>query len=240
VRRIVGYVRRHHVGLVALTVALGGTSYAAVALPRNSVGGPQLKRDAITSSKVRDGSLLARDFKRGQLPAGQRGESGEAGPQGTRGEPGQPGAPGPAGTSVVARPHGEAAVTTASAPAEYPLVANTWAQGASETDFVLGEITVQRPSSNECAGGATPLTATLKAGAQTVAVVAIPSGGASSDTTTLPLPAATSPSRTSSPVGLFEPGVATSRSLTLTFADTCQTALHFTVTGVRLAVYGVS
>ena len=73
------------VALLALLVALGGTSYAAVNLPRNSVGNRQLKRDAITGAKVKDRSLFANDFARGQIPqgpAGPRGPAGAAGPPG--------------------------------------------------------------------------------------------------------------------------------------------------------------
>jgi hypothetical protein len=49
------------VACVALLVGLSGTGYAAFKLPRNSV----------TTAHVRDGTLLARDFRAGQLvPAG--------------------------------------------------------------------------------------------------------------------------------------------------------------------------
>ncbi|MEA2492586.1 MAG: hypothetical protein QOJ29_497 [Thermoleophilaceae bacterium] len=61
------------VALIALFVALGGTGYAAMKLPRNSVGSAQLKSDAVRSSKVKNRSLLAKDFKAGQLPRGARG-----------------------------------------------------------------------------------------------------------------------------------------------------------------------
>lgn len=61
------------VSILALFIALGGTSYAAIKLPRNSVGSKQIKRDAITTAKVKDGSLLSGDFKAGQLPAGPEG-----------------------------------------------------------------------------------------------------------------------------------------------------------------------
>ncbi|MTD45826.1 hypothetical protein GKE82_16405 [Conexibacter sp. W3-3-2] len=81
----------------ALFVALGGTSYAAVALPARSVGAKQLKTAAVTSAKVKDGTLLARDFRRGQLPAGRPGATGSQGPVGPQGGPGAPGAQGPAG-----------------------------------------------------------------------------------------------------------------------------------------------
>jgi hypothetical protein len=57
------------VACLALIVALSGTSYAKIllALPVNSVGTPQLKANAVISSKVKDKSLLAVDFKPGQL-----------------------------------------------------------------------------------------------------------------------------------------------------------------------------
>jgi hypothetical protein len=60
------------VACLALVVALAGTGYAAIRLPRNSV----------TTVQVKDFSLLARDFKRGQLPAGPQGPAGPAGPAG--------------------------------------------------------------------------------------------------------------------------------------------------------------
>ncbi len=80
------YVRRHHVALLALFVALGGTSYAAVSLPRGSVGKRELKTNAVTSAKVKNHSLRAQDFKAGQIP------------QGPPGLPGAPGTPGKDGT----------------------------------------------------------------------------------------------------------------------------------------------
>src|SRR5215471_16111352 len=81
------------VACLALVVALGGTSYAAlVTVPVNSVGTQQLKANAVVSSKVKDGSLLATDFKAGQLPAG---------PQGPKGDTGDPGPPGLGGYQIV-------------------------------------------------------------------------------------------------------------------------------------------
>jgi hypothetical protein len=96
------------VALVALTVALGGTSYAAVKLPRNSVGNPQIKRSAVTGDKVRDGSLFANDFAAGQIPKGPKGDTGSqgiAGPQGPVGSPGAQGPPGPAQIIVRRNPN---------------------------------------------------------------------------------------------------------------------------------------
>jgi hypothetical protein len=47
---------------IAVFVALGGVSYAALKLPKNSVGTKQLKPNAVSGSKVADGSLSAADF----------------------------------------------------------------------------------------------------------------------------------------------------------------------------------
>jgi hypothetical protein len=92
------------VALAALFVALGGTSYAALQLPKGSVGTSQLKRNAVTSPKVKPGSLLLSDFKRAersrlrgpQGPQGPQGSQGAQGPQGPQGVQGNAGAPGTA------------------------------------------------------------------------------------------------------------------------------------------------
>jgi hypothetical protein len=82
-RRIFGEGRYANVtATMALVLALGGTSYAAIKLPANSV----------TTKTVKDRSLLSKDFKRGQLPGGKRGAAGPAGPQGTAGPAGPAGA----------------------------------------------------------------------------------------------------------------------------------------------------
>jgi hypothetical protein len=88
------------VSCIALFVALGGASYAAVELPRNSVGAKQIVQGSVDNSKVKKGSLLKTAFKAGQLPAGRRGSTGPAGaqgPTGAKGDPGAQGPPGPAG-----------------------------------------------------------------------------------------------------------------------------------------------
>ena len=47
------------VSFVALVVALGGTSYAALSLPRNSVGTKQIVNGAVTARKIRNGAVTA-------------------------------------------------------------------------------------------------------------------------------------------------------------------------------------
>ena len=85
------------VASLALLVALGGTGVAAVhaVLPGNSVGTAQLKNNAVTSVKVKNGSLLRGDFKAGQIPAGVPGPAGPTGAAGPAGPAGAAGAAGP-------------------------------------------------------------------------------------------------------------------------------------------------
>jgi hypothetical protein len=94
---MIGHLKGNAVAYLALFVALGGVSWAAVKLPKNSVGANQVKSNAIRSAEVKNRALLARDFKAGQLPAGERGPAGQRGPQGGQGQPGAPGADGAVG-----------------------------------------------------------------------------------------------------------------------------------------------
>jgi hypothetical protein len=80
---------------IAVFIALGGTGVAAVSLSRNSVGSEQIRRgavrtsdlhrSAVRSSKVKNGSLLAKDFALGQLPSGPKGDTGARGATGPAG-----------------------------------------------------------------------------------------------------------------------------------------------------------
>jgi hypothetical protein len=80
---------------IAVFIALGGTSYAVA---RNSIGTPQLKNGAVTSAKVKNGTL-----QRGDLSATAR--SGLArGPRGPIGPPGADGTPGASATIEAWKP----------------------------------------------------------------------------------------------------------------------------------------
>ncbi|MFA4927468.1 MAG: hypothetical protein WC558_03055 [Patulibacter sp.] len=111
----------HVMSGLALFVALGGTSYAAVTLPKNSVGTTQLRKNAVassdirgnavTSAKVRNGSLGVADLSKSAVsslkvpgPAGPAGPTGPAGPAGTPGAPGAGGPQGPAGDDGIVAP----------------------------------------------------------------------------------------------------------------------------------------
>jgi hypothetical protein len=93
------------VASLALFVALGGSSYAAVTITgeqvrdgsltgrdihNGSLTGRDIHDGSLTSRDVRDHSLLARDFKAGQLPRGPQGSPGPQGPVGAQGPAGTP------------------------------------------------------------------------------------------------------------------------------------------------------
>jgi hypothetical protein len=84
------------IAFVALLVAFTGSSFAAPAREAASklISGSKIKKESITAKQVKNGSLLAADFKAGQLP---RGATGPAGPAGARGASGPQGPQGPAG-----------------------------------------------------------------------------------------------------------------------------------------------
>jgi hypothetical protein len=71
------------ISLIALFVALGGTSYAVTKLPANSVGNRELKPNAVSSGKIRNGAITSRD-----LAPSARGQRGPRGPQGSAGPSG--------------------------------------------------------------------------------------------------------------------------------------------------------
>ncbi len=56
------------VTLLAFVVLLGGGAYAASKLGKNSVGTKQIKRDAVTGAKVKNGTLKGKDLASGVIP----------------------------------------------------------------------------------------------------------------------------------------------------------------------------
>jgi hypothetical protein len=76
---------------LALIVALGGTSYAAFNLPKNSVGPAQIKRGAIHSTDIAKGQIGLRHLGPSARAAlgGQPGPAGPQGPQGPKGDTGR-------------------------------------------------------------------------------------------------------------------------------------------------------
>jgi hypothetical protein len=55
--RILAHFKSNVIAYLALFIALGGTGYAAVNLPANSVGSRQLRTGAVTSKKIANGAV---------------------------------------------------------------------------------------------------------------------------------------------------------------------------------------
>jgi hypothetical protein len=66
------------IATLALFIALGGSSYAALKLPKNSVKAKQIAAGAVTSSEVKNGSLKSGDFNSASL-AKLKGPKGDPG-----------------------------------------------------------------------------------------------------------------------------------------------------------------
>jgi hypothetical protein len=102
--RAVAYLRHNALGALALFVALGGTSYAALRLPAGSVGSKQIRAGAVTKAKL--ATDVTRTFARPMPilgpagPQGGTGPQGPQGPQGTQGAQGNGGAQGAPGSAL--------------------------------------------------------------------------------------------------------------------------------------------
>jgi hypothetical protein len=171
--RILSHFRANLVGYLALFVALGGSSYAAVrlapgsvrstALAKGAVTHSKLGANSVTSSNVANHSLTSADLAPGLFssasgaagPAGPKGAVGAKGERGLTGPAGQAGPSGPAGPAggafIGARYTSSGTVTAPhGASTNVPLTGADWTQAAGEVDLVAGSVTVTTPSS--CTG----------------------------------------------------------------------------------------
>jgi hypothetical protein len=129
ITRSLSHARRNAVAYLALTVALGGTSYAAAQLPGNSVGKSQIRTNAVGSSELRsgavhssdvkDGDLRLSDFRSGELSPGPEGPAGATGPEGPPGPPGPQGDSGDLETQPAIRVEDDTQVGVGSAGAVF-------------------------------------------------------------------------------------------------------------------------
>ena len=231
--RVMGHIRGSAVAYVALFVALGGTSYAAVRLTPGSVTTKALAKGAVTNSKLahnsvgtnnlRQHSLVAADFKPGALAikgsGGSNGSAGATGPAGPAGPAGKDGS-----ASVVMTAHGTGNVTAPhGASTSVPLTGNTWTQGANDLNLVTGSMDVGVPAS--CTGSfGNALVVSVDGVPNTFGVA--PSSPASS---TVPVPFQVSE--------LMEPGASKQHTLTAAVTNSCtKSGEDFTISNVKIDV----
>ena len=67
------------ISLIALFVALGGTSLAAVTLSKNSVGAKQIKKNAVTASEVKRNAVGASEIRSNAIAGGDIADNGVGG-----------------------------------------------------------------------------------------------------------------------------------------------------------------
>jgi len=67
------------ISLIALFVALGGTSLAAVTLTKNSVGAKQIKKNAVRASEVKSSAVGASEIRSNAVASGDIADSGVGG-----------------------------------------------------------------------------------------------------------------------------------------------------------------
>jgi hypothetical protein len=219
--RILSHVKCNLVAYIALFIALGGSSYAAVRLTPGSVRTPALARAAVTHKKlaansvtalnVANHSLSRADFRPGLLSAPLA-----AGPGG-----------GPAargGTSIGARAASTGSVVAAHGTStNIPLSGGDWTQAAGEVDLIAGSLTVKSPPA--CTGSfGNSLVISVDGNANTFAV---PPQSPPSATATVPLLVGT----------LTEPGSSTQHHITAALGNSCtKGGEDFTIDQVKLDV----
>lgn len=210
------------VSLIALFVALGGTTYAATTLPANSVGTRQLRDGAVTKKKIGKKTL--------QALRGNRGPQGPTGTAGAQGVKGDTGAPGRDGAAVAVRIRSSAGVPTPSngSSASVPLTSNTWTQAATEVELGFGMLTYTAPSSSTCGGtGLADLNVQISIDG-TLFIASTIQSARDGATRTAVLTASHA---------LFEPGSATTRTATASVSSVCESGsfpVSFTVSALRL------
>jgi hypothetical protein len=252
---IVRHFRGNVVGYLALFMALGGTSYAAVRFAPGSVTTRALASGAVTHAKLASnsvgfndvvkGSLTAASFKPGVLlgavqgasgpigPAGQTGPGGAIGPAGPAGPAGANGPAGPVGpagangsASIVMKARGTGSVTAPhGASTNVPLSGGAWPQGSGELDLITGSMQLSIPAS--CTGSyGNDLIVSVDGVPNTFA--SAPTAPASSTTT---IPFVTSE--------LMEPGASVQHTITASLVNTCTKAGEdYTVSNVKIDVVG--
>jgi hypothetical protein len=248
--RFTAHLRGHAVGYLALFVALGGSSYAAVkltpgsvkttAIAKRAVTHSKLARNSVTGANVAKGSLTASDFKAGTFLKGLKGDTGDSGGDGSAGLDGlaglkgDPGPQGPQGTQGPAGKDGNGSIVakvrlgnTVTAPhgssTTVPLSGGSWTQGAGQLNLIAGTVTLAVPAS--CTGSfGNSLVISVDGTANTFALApTVPAG----TTVTMPIVVGT----------VSEADGSTQHTMTASFANSCtKGGEDYAVNGAKLDV----
>jgi len=86
---------------LALFIALGGTSYAAITLPKNSVGSKQIRKGAVRASELRSSAVSSRSIRNRAVRTSDLALSTRSSLRGAQGPPGPAGPPAPSLRAVI-------------------------------------------------------------------------------------------------------------------------------------------
>jgi hypothetical protein len=162
-------------------------------------------------------------------------EVGKEGPAGAQGEPG------PAGSSVIARVRLAEPVLSTKEPSTVALTGATWTQAGEEIEQIAGQVTLTPPNRSECNAGES---APARGG---VRIYLNGSQVSEASMFNLSLAPTTIQLDWGSPAGpldvLFEPGTATTQTITAQAWDNCQAGGaanhgHFLIDAISLDVIG--
>lgn len=178
------------ISLIALFFSLAGTGWAVTQLPRNSVGSAQIKANAVSGPKVKDGSLSAADFAAGTLLAGAAGPAGPQGERGPQGEQGLQGAQGVLATASAVQKNNQAfssssvnvISTDPAAPTPVPCYSNCRGSTGAITVGQASRIVISTQVSLRNAGGvADAASCTLFLGVPGPALLDLTYGGSATE-----------------------------------------------------------
>ena len=250
IHRSIAHLRGNVIGYLALFVALGGSSYAAVrltpgsvrsaALAKGAVTHAKLASNSVTSANVKNGGLAASDFKSGAFLQGLKGDVGPGGPGGAKGLDGISGLKGDAGPQGIQGPAGKDGSASIAAKARLansvtaphgssttvPLSAATWTQSAGQINLIAGSVTLAVPSS--CTGSfGNEVVISVDGTPATLAVAPTVPAGTS---ITMPILVGT----------LSEPDSDTQHTMTASFANSCtKSGEDYAVNGAKLDVIAI-
>lgn len=94
------------VSCLALSIALGGTSYAAITIPRNSVGANQIRPSAVGTSELRASAIRGSDIRNRTIGTSKLSDSAREKLRGSTGPAGPIGPAGPASVTLRANVSG--------------------------------------------------------------------------------------------------------------------------------------
>jgi hypothetical protein len=245
---LLGYIRRNHVGLIALVLALSGTAYAATHvtgkdIKNKSITAKDIKPNALTGKQVKDGGLNGADIADGSLSGDDVADDSLSGADLADGSISGADV---ADDSLTGADIDEASLNVSRVvarlrdPADHPIARSTggntktslgqtaaWTQQADEVDEFTGRFTADFPAG--CIGGFRVVTISLyRPGASQVpgspglvATGTVTAGNTGAVTVSAPIEAGgISGAGLNDPDG-FEPGTGVTRKLDLSATAMC-------------------